>query len=65
MTTQKCLSFAQLRQMQEDRRPGFQALCDELTAKTPRLSRVQIEANAKLEWHRRNPDLNNPIWRKP
>ena len=49
-------AFTEFQQMQEDRRPGFQALCDELAAKNPRLSRVQVEAEAKLEWHRRNPN---------
>ena len=48
-------TLSEFQQMQEDRRPGFHALCEELAAKSPRLSRQQIEANAKLEWHRRNP----------
>ena len=48
-------TLTEFQQMQEDRRPGFQKLCDELAEKKPRLSRPQIEAEAKLEWHRRNP----------
>ena len=48
--------LSEFQQMQEDRRPGFQALCDELAAERPGRSREQIEAAAKLEWHRRNPN---------
>ena len=48
-------NYTEFQQMQEDRRPGFQKICNELAAKSPHLKREQIEAYAKLEWHRRNP----------
>lgn len=42
-------------QLQERRRPGFLAIRDELVAKRPSITASRAEAEAKTEWHRRNP----------